>query len=135
VLLGQRFSPCGTSLGGMISYLTRRFGGNVHDKGLIAVTGSGATGSPENTVDLQGRSSHFQSRDEPNSWICYDFKGMEITPMHYSILSFPSGRELSSEVLVLRSIGDGQSWGEVHRCENNSDVNGSSRVGTHSVGR
>jgi hypothetical protein len=79
----------------MIGYLTLKCGGNVHDNGLIEVTASSICGSspsyhPKNAVDLQNRSSFFESKGEPNSWICYDFKDMEITPSHYSILSYPS---------------------------------------------
>jgi hypothetical protein len=87
----QRFSPSGKSLDGIISYLTGKCGGNVHDNSLISVTVSGVTDHPKNAVDLRNRSTYFQSRDEPNSWICYDFKAMEVTSIHYSILSFPYG--------------------------------------------
>jgi hypothetical protein len=42
---------------------------------------------PKNVTDLQNRSSYFRSNNERNSDICYDFKEMEVTATHYSILS------------------------------------------------
>jgi hypothetical protein len=138
----KTFSPNGQSLEGMIGYLTLKCGGNVHDNGLIEVTASSIRGSspschPKNAVDLQNRLSCFKSQGEPSSWICYDFKDMEITPSHYSILSYPSGPNQNHhpKSWCLEVSVDGTSWTEVHRCENNSDLNGSSWIGTYSINR
>jgi hypothetical protein len=89
-----------------------------------------------NVADLQNQLSFFQSTNEPNSWICYDFKAMEVTPTHYSILSYPSGpnQNYHPKSWCLEVSGDGQSWTKVHQCENNLDVNGSNLIGTYSVG-
>jgi hypothetical protein len=135
---GKTFCPNGKSFDGMIEYLTAKCGGNVHDQGLIAVTSSSICGSspschPKNAADLHNRSSFFKSKTEPNSWICYDFKGMEITPTHYSILSYPANQDNLSKSWCLEVSGDGESWTEVHRCENNSELNGLSQIGTYSV--
>jgi hypothetical protein len=139
---GKTFCPNGKSLDGMIVYLTAKCGGNVHDKGLIEATASNIDNSsslyhPKNATDLQNRSSVFCSNNEPNSWICYDFKEMEVTPTHYSILSCPSGPNQNDhpKSWCLEVSGDGKSWIEVHRCENNSDLNGLSQIGTYSVNR
>jgi hypothetical protein len=61
-----------------------KYGGNVHDQGLIAATASSICGPhpPKNATDLHNRSSCFQPNNEPNSWICYDFKEMEIMTTH-----------------------------------------------------
>jgi hypothetical protein len=100
VINDTQFSPTDKSFDGIISYLTLKYGGNVHDKGLIETTSNGVYGSYylKNTLDLQNRDSFFHSNGESNSWICYDFKDMEVAPLHYSIMSSPhepnQGRQL-----------------------------------------
>jgi hypothetical protein len=135
----KTFCPNGKSLDGIIKYLTTKCGGNVHDKGLIEATASSMSCSdhPKQATDVQNRYFYFQSNNEPNSWICYDFKEMEVTPTHYSILSHSSGPNYGNhpKSWCLEVSGDGTSWTEVHRCENNSDLNGSSQIGTYSVNR
>jgi hypothetical protein len=137
---GKTFCPNGKSLEGVIRYLTAKGGGNVHDQGLIEATASNIYSSsslyhPKNATDLQNRSSFFLSNNEPNSWICYDLKKMEITLTHYSILSVANGpnQDQHPKSWCLEVSLDGKSWTEIHRCENNSDLNGLSQIGTYSV--
>jgi hypothetical protein len=139
---GKTFCPNGKSLDGMISYLTLKCGRNVDDAGLITATASSIYNSsssyhPKNAADLQNRSSCFHSNGEPNSWICYDFKAMEVTPSHYSILSHSAGPNQNDhpKSWCLEVSVDGTSWTEVHRCDNNSDLNGLNQIGTYSVSR
>jgi hypothetical protein len=75
-------------LNGIIFDLTRRNGGNVHTRGIVSITSSSVIGPyvPQNAADLESNSP-FYSENVPNSWICYDFKNMRITPSHYSIRS------------------------------------------------
>jgi hypothetical protein len=111
---GRRFSPSGQSLDGIISYLTSKCSQNVHDADLVEVTSNTVSSSDylKRVADLQNRNSYFQSNDEPNSWICYDFKSMEITPTHYSILSGPWGpnQENHPKSWCFEVSVDGSSW-------------------------
>ena len=66
-------------LDGVIAYLTRECGGNVHDKGIVNVTASSLNphvNSSEyqlkNVVDM-GTNTRYWSNNEKNTWICYDF--------------------------------------------------------------
>jgi hypothetical protein len=133
------FNPIRRELEGVIGYLTAKGGCNVHDQGLIKATASSIYSSssyhPKKATDLQNRSSYFISNDEPNSWICYDLKKMEITLTHYSILSGAGGQNQDHlpKSWCLEVSLDGKSWTEIHRCENNSDLNGSKQIGTYSV--
>ena len=50
--------------------------GNVHEERVVKVTASicdGDSDKPKNAVDLKS-DSLFESKDSPNSWICYEFK-------------------------------------------------------------
>jgi hypothetical protein len=92
---------------------------------------------PKNATHLQNRttSSFFWTNDEPNSWLCYDLKNMEITLTHYSILSYlnrPNGSSHPKSWCMEVSM-TGQDWTEVHRCTDNSDVNGSNLIGMYEV--
>ena len=74
-------------LDGIIAHLTRECGGNVHKKGVVEVTASGfeiITSRPRNVVDFTSDFG-FSSKDEENSWICYDFKERRVTPTSYSL--------------------------------------------------
>lgn len=115
------------ALDGIISYLTRVSGGNVHDKGVVSVTASSVEGTrvPKNVADLLA-DTHFNSRDQPNGWICYEFKERHVTPTSYSIRSYwnsngPGGCHLKS--WVLEGSKDGESWTVLDQRENNSELN------------
>ena len=108
-------------LNGIIAYLTRDCGGNVHEKGVVEVTASSLDdGKAESVVEL-GTNSSFYSEDVPDSWICYDFKGQRVTPMSYSIVgcSDESPRSWVLEVANDRSEG---SWEVIDRRDNNMDL-------------
>jgi hypothetical protein len=68
VINDKQFSPTDKSLDGIISYLTSKCGGNVHDKGLIETTSNSVYCSycPRNALDLQNRNSFFHSNGESN---------------------------------------------------------------------
>ena len=119
----QREFVCieGIPLDGIIAHLTRECGGNVHKKGVVEVTGSSwATGSEPHVADL-GTNAHFQSNDEPNSWICYNFKERRVAPTSYSIRMCCWGFMRS---WVLEVSNDGMNWEVVDRQENSNDLRG-----------
>jgi hypothetical protein len=67
-------------LEGIIAHLTSRYGGNVHESGIVKVSASSAGGgSLSNVVDFSG-SAGFSTKHEPWSWICYDFGDQIVRP-------------------------------------------------------
>lgn len=71
---------------GIINFLTEKCGGNVSDKGIVKVTSlSETTSLAKNVVDLQNNRNYFQSRNQQNTWLQYDFIENRIIPTHYSI--------------------------------------------------
>ena len=124
----ERFDVKSDPLDGIIAHLTRKCGGNVHEKGIVTVTASSCLGDgakPENAVDLKS-DLYFCSKDLPNSWICYDFGGRRVTPTSYSIRSFDgeSGQpHPKSWVLEVSNDGSEDSWVVIDRRENNFDLN------------
>ena len=114
-------------LNGIIAYLTRKFGGNVDDNGIVAVTLSttytGGDYAAKYAADL-GSDSMCHSENKPGSWVCYDFKERRVSPMSYSVRSCcndASGHHLKSWVVEVSN--DGRDWIEIDRRENNNDLN------------
>jgi hypothetical protein len=72
-----------SSLRGIISHQISKCDGNVRDLGVVSVSVSG---------DYQGKRCEEcggSSENETNSWLCHDFKDIQVVPTHCSILSFP----------------------------------------------
>jgi hypothetical protein len=102
-------------LDGIISHLTRRCGGNVHEKQIVNITSkSMICDSLQNPADLTV-DSFFQSKDEQGQWICWDFRDTIVRPTHYTI----KGCLLIS--WVLEGSLDGKLWTEMHRRASTSD--------------
>lgn len=94
---------------GIIYYLTKKCGGNVHKEKIVDVTSSSVLTNqpslplflhfdndeeyynPYNCVDLDDEMSCFESEDEPNSWICYDFQNLKVKANKYSIRTYMNG--------------------------------------------
>jgi hypothetical protein len=120
-------------LDGIIADLTKRCGGNVHDRRVIKVTESSyhAEFPGKNAVDLLV-DSYYLSLNSPEAWICYDFKNMRIKPTHYTIRSRhdagPGATHPKS--WVIEGSLDGATWTELDRKENNRDLSGRNKIKT-----
>jgi hypothetical protein len=89
---------------GIISYFTKKHGGNVHEKGFVIITSkSAASGTPHVVADLNS-TAFFRSNDERDQWICWDFREMRIKPSHYTI----TAGYLKS--WIVEGSTDGASW-------------------------
>ena len=68
---------------------------NAKTAGIINITASSIFNdnnihNPENIL-LNDNSKYFVSKDEPNQWLCIDFKGHKVKPTHYSIKTSSEG--------------------------------------------
>jgi hypothetical protein len=106
---------------GIISYLTAKCDGNVHDRGVVKITASSVSRTyyPQNAADLEDNPS-FRSEDEPGQWICLDFKTLRIEPTHYTIRT---GCENQLKSWAVEGSDDGASWTEIDRREDNGHLN------------
>jgi hypothetical protein len=98
---------------GIISYLTRKYGGNVHENGIVTIsTKSIYSDTPSEDLKLLVEftgNGFFWSGNEPNQWICWDFHDVRITPSHYLL----KASRLKS--WILEGSLDGQNWTELDR--------------------
>jgi hypothetical protein len=103
------------SLDGIISYLTKKHGGNVQEKGIVTITSKSCPHHDlKNLADL-GSSASFASEDAPGQWVCWDFREMRVRPTHYTLWA------LSLKSWVVEGSLDGSSWTEIDRQTNNKD--------------
>jgi hypothetical protein len=107
-------------LDGIISGLTEKYGGNVHEKGIVIITSKSVREDPSdkfapmNAADLS-TSTYFDSDHEAGQWICWDFRDMWIRPTHYTI------RTYCLKSWVVEGSLDGENWTEIDRQTNNQD--------------
>jgi hypothetical protein len=134
---------------GIIAHLTRKCGGNVHDRRVVDVTSGSfeketesASNVARNAADLENvpifQSAYRDSSENiphtPNNWICYNFKQRRIVPSHYAIRTYwgdPGGGHLKTWLVEMSA--DGKNWREVAREEDNEQLNGGYFTGTFAV--
>ena len=115
-------------LDGIIAQLTRRYGGNVHDKEAVEITASSDdTGflfkkGPKIVANFDD-GGFFATKNEQNSWICYHFKrGITVNVTSYSIAScYGNSKYVSAgspKSWVLEGSNDGRRWTVLDRREN-----------------
>jgi hypothetical protein len=93
----------------------RRCLGNVHDKGVVAITSSSHT-APHVAAHLADLDldTVFNSERSPYQWFCYDFKDQRVVLTHYSIRTYPYAKYNPRSWVVESSI-DGDKWTELDR--------------------
>jgi hypothetical protein len=116
--LGSREIPMKEpkSLDGIISYLAKKHGGNVHEKGVVTITSKSvwddATERLKTAANLTS-DSYFCSKNKPGQWFCWDFGEMRIYPTHYTIKT----RALKS--WIVEGSLDGRNWTEIDQQTDN----------------
>ena len=92
---------------GIISHLSEKCGGNVHTKGVVNITSSSTGhGECQQVTDYEGH-GWWCTKDEPNSWICFDFIENAVSLTGYSL---SSDRDVQ---WVIEGSKDGSSWKEL----------------------
>jgi hypothetical protein len=102
---------------GVISYLTKKCGGNVHEKGIVIITSKSVKNddpqrSPQSVADLTS-DAYFCSEGDPLQWIKWDFRDIRMRPTRYTIKSF----RLKS--WVVEGSLDDSNWTEIDRHADN----------------
>jgi hypothetical protein len=108
-------------LEGIISYLTKKHGGNVGEKGIVGITSKSVRDANpkyalKNVADLTSDLT-FDSKDEPAQWVCWDFREMRVRPTCYTISAF------GLRSWVVEGSLDGLSWTEIDRQTDIPDFN------------
>jgi prefoldin subunit 5 len=100
------------SLDGIIAYLTKKYHGNVHYRKIVTISSKSDTRDYEyrvqNAADLSS-SRAFDSVDEPEQWVCWDFREMRVRLTHYTIATW------FLKSWVIEGSLDGTSWTALDR--------------------
>jgi hypothetical protein len=128
-------------LAGIIDYLRKKHGGNLHDLGVVTVTASDVRSgngcdSPKNVI-IDGTGNWFYSTDQQaDHWICCDFGNSRVALTHYSIRSCDGGggpNWNNPQNWCLEGSQDRQLWTELNRQQNNRELDAQSKVSTFPV--
>jgi actinin alpha len=134
-------------LDGIIAFMTRQTGGNLHDAGIVLVTSSppirpDERAAAKNVLDLVKDtifcSAHKRASDdipnEPNNWICYDFQDLQIIPTQYTIRScFGGVNGFNPKNWVIETSVDSKKWVQADVREGNTKLNGFNVTRTFNV--
>jgi hypothetical protein len=128
----------GFPLDGIISCLPNKFGGLVGDRGVVLISAS-SLDNPQshplrNVADLENQ-TNFHTNNTPNSWICYDFKDMNIKPTHDTLRSARNCNDHHLRFWALEGSRNGSEWIELDRRENNTELNSQGAIATFPVSR
>ena len=129
-------------LDGVIAHLTREFGGNVHDEGIVEITSSGMYNNathyhPKHAADLEEDSIYYSTNIQ-DTWICYNFKDRRISPTHYTIRSnSDGGRGVNGwhnlKSWVIEGSNDQKTWDILDQRENNNDLDRRNAIYTFQI--
>jgi hypothetical protein len=114
---------------GILSQLTFVCGGNVHERGIIEITCSSSWRNQFWQVANHGWTDHWQSKDEANSWICFNFKDQCLKLQHYTLKSPSNGCYCTD--WVIEGSNEGSRWTVIDE-RHTDDVIGQNVVQTFS---
>jgi hypothetical protein len=94
---------------GIIHDLTAKYGGNVHEKGIVNITSSGdGRNKPYQVADHDWNDAWHSTRMQ-DAWICFDFKRQRLALSHYTLRSGGSSANFPVS-WVLEGSNDGTNW-------------------------
>ncbi|KAK8860504.1 hypothetical protein M9Y10_012169 [Tritrichomonas musculus] len=123
---------------GILNFLRKKSNENIEKE--INVTSSSIFGNcednlPKNVVLFENQMKRFISADEPNSWLCFDFKDHQVILTEYTIktscLFEKNMRHPRS--WVIEGSNDSNSWEILDEQKDCSEINGKSITHTFSI--
>jgi hypothetical protein len=120
-------------LAGIIAFLTRECGGNVHDKGMVLAIADcqPRPQAPAKCIaDFDHRETRFVSEHSWEGWVGYDFITSSVLPTHYSLQSqlVPHLR-----AWVLEGTIDGINWFLLDSKQDSAVIDGEYKADTFEV--
>lgn len=130
-------APSDNSFSGILNFLRKKSNKNIESE--VEITGSSVLDSsdrhqPRNVVDYENQSNEFYTKDQPDNWICFDFKEHRIIPTDYTIKSYDCIQNYrSAKSWKLEVSNDNNSWEVIDEVENCEEVNGNCKVHTFRI--
>jgi hypothetical protein len=126
----EAFLFSGSAFSGILSHLSGKCGGNVHERGIVNITSSSDGSNKPWEVTNHGCDSYWLSLNAANSWICFDFKENSICLKNYTL---KTDRWCLTQIhlreWVIEGSNDNSTWTVLDK-QNTEDLNGPSLVKT-----
>jgi hypothetical protein len=104
----------GGAFSGILSDLTKKCGGNVHENGIVNITSSGDNRNNCWQIANHGWTDCWISQNDANSWVCFEFKNSQISLTSYTLRSH-TGTVNYLVHWVIDASNDERSWVEIDR--------------------
>lgn len=125
----------GKEFDGIINYLTKKTGGNIHDNGTIEITTNNLNANypPKYVVDFNS-DNYFDAHNTSlkNTHVCFDFKTRFIQLTNYSIQS-PRCEDIGIKNWNIEVSKDGEQWEITDRHVNESVLKSANSVATFNI--
>lgn len=111
---------------GIINYFRFKTNGKIENEVLITSSSNYGTDLPVNVSLFDDINKVFQSGDQPNAWICFDFKEKRVIPFNYSIRSYYhySKNAHHPKTWVIEASNDNETWVKIDEQKNCQSLNG-----------
>jgi serine/threonine protein kinase len=118
---------------GICAHLTERHGGNPAELGVVEITGNSSDDARAKLlpkiIDYRWDKC-WTSRNEPGSWVQFDFGHEAVRVARYAIKTYPLRKGFSHlrSWVLLGSIDGGRNWVELDRQTDSQELNGKDRM-------
>lgn len=121
-------------LNGIIKHLRSEANGNIENK--VSITASSVFNDyenyqPRNVALFEDQKKRFESKDQKDGWICFDFKDHQVIPTDYAIRSYPCAPNIHHpRSWVVEGSSDNSSYETLDKQYDCSYLNGQNIVHT-----
>ena len=110
---------------GIIAMMTRKFRGNLHDRGQVIVTSRDLYSDQylqKYVLDLGDRKSCYESRNLSGAWFCLDFRDRRVLVSHYWVRTYGNGPG-HLRTWVLEGSLRGENWEQIDTVKDADSMN------------
>lgn len=125
----------GNPFSGIFDALSKQYKGNICVKNIISIDGNIFDGSPPTSsiVDFNHKGLCYNSKNQPNSYICFDFKNSSISVSSYTIKSSNHTSPDYLQTWVLEGSNNKKEWITLDMHENDKCLASDSKVCVFSI--
>lgn len=119
---------------GIINFIRKKTNNNVKNMIKLSSSSMNYSNTPYNVCKHDNDNIFYQSKNEKNSWICFDFKEHKIIPTNYTIKSIPyESNNNHPKSWVVEGSNDNIDWITIDEVKNCDLLNGFSKIHTFNI--
>lgn len=112
---------------GILNYLHN------HQSKINITASSRHGGDLYNLIQYNNKTSYFATKNEQNSWVCFEFENHKVIPSDYIIRTFHIENESHLKSWVLEGSDDKNDWTILDEQKNNDSLKGAGRVHSFNI--